>query len=78
MASTSLSLGSHWGQFISAKINSGRYATVSEVIREALRQMEERDQKLEALRAHLAEGYKQAENGDLVDPSATSLIQFLL
>ena len=56
MASTSLSLGSHWERFIQEKISSGRYGTATEVVREALRFLEERDQRLEALRTHLAQG----------------------
>ena len=63
MASTSLSLGGHWEQFIQDKIASGRYGTIAEVVREALRHMEERDEKLEILKAHLAQGAEQAQNG---------------
>lgn len=63
MASTSLSLGPHWEAFIQGKIASGRYGTVTEVVREALRNLEERDKKLEALRAHLAQGAEQSRKG---------------
>jgi antitoxin ParD1/3/4 len=63
MASTSLSLGPHWEQFIQSKIASGRYGTVTEVVREALRHLEERDKRLEALRAHLTQGAEQAKKG---------------
>lgn len=63
VASTSLTLGEHWEQFIQSKIATGRYSTVSEVVREALRFMEEREMKLNALRAHLAEGTDQAVKG---------------
>lgn len=67
MASTSLSLGPHWEAYIAAKIESGRYGTVSEVVRDALRQMEERDQKLEALRAQIALGLQQARDGHFAE-----------
>ncbi|MDH5619742.1 MAG: type II toxin-antitoxin system ParD family antitoxin, partial [Gammaproteobacteria bacterium] len=33
MATTSLSLGGHWEDFIKGEIKSGRYSTASEVIR---------------------------------------------
>jgi len=64
VATTSLSLGEHWEVFIKNEIASGRYGSASEVVRDALRHMEERNGKLEALRMHLAEGEMQAMNGD--------------
>lgn len=67
MATTSLSLGEHWEMFIKNEIASGRYGTASEVIRDALRDMEEKKSKLEALRRHLGEGAAQAKNGEFVD-----------
>lgn len=60
MATTSLSLGGHWEEFIKQEIKSGRYSTASEVVRDALRELEDRGKRLEALRAHLAEGADQA------------------
>jgi len=67
MATTSLSLGEHWEVFIRNEISSGRYGSASEVVRDALRSMEERKSKLEALRTHLAQGAQQAKAGDFVD-----------
>lgn len=67
MASTSMTLGPHWEAFIREAVESGRYATASEVVRDALRLLEIRQHKLEALRAHLAEGFDQAERGEFVD-----------
>ena len=67
MATTRLSLGEHWEVFIKNKISSGRYGSASEVVRNALRTMEERKSKLDALRAHLAQGAQQARTGDFVD-----------
>ncbi|WDE00986.1 MULTISPECIES: type II toxin-antitoxin system ParD family antitoxin [Thalassomonas] len=75
MATTSLSLGEHWEAFIKDEIASGRYGSASEVVRDALRTMEERKTKLAALRAHLATGAQQAASGDFVDDfSMDSLI----
>ena len=66
MATTSLSLGEHWEEFIKQEIKSGRYSTASEVVRDALRELEDRGKRLEALRAYLAEGARQAARKDFV------------
>ena len=70
MATTSLSLGGHWEEFIREEIRSGRYATASEVVRDALRELEDRGKRLEALRAHLSEGAGQAARQDFVEDFA--------
>lgn len=67
MASTSMTLGPHWEGFIRAEVESGRYASASEVVRAGLRALEDRGKSLEALRAHLAEGAGQAARGAHVD-----------
>lgn len=67
MANTSLTLGEHWEAFIKNKIASGRYGSASEVVRDALRHMEERENKLQALRTHLAEGEQQIANGEGIE-----------
>ena len=46
---TSISLGNHFESFINKKINSGRYNSVSEVIRSALRLLETEEQNEKAL-----------------------------
>lgn len=78
MTTTSLSLGEHWEVFIKNEVSSGRYGSASEVVREALRAMEERKSKQEVLRSHLAEGATQAGNGEFIDSfSIDSLINDL-
>ena len=78
MATTSLSLGEHWEAFIKNEIASGRYGSASEVVRDALRTLEERKSKLDALRAHLAQGAIQADKDDVVENfSMDALIQEL-
>jgi antitoxin ParD1/3/4 len=69
-----LSLGEHSEAFSRKEIASGRYASASEVMRDGLRALEERNARLEALRAHLAEGLAQAERGEFVDYSLESLL----
>ena len=66
MASTSLTLSPHWETFIQSEVASGRFASASEVVRAALRELEDKAKRLEALRAHLGEGADQAASGDFV------------
>ncbi|MCR6645341.1 MAG: type II toxin-antitoxin system ParD family antitoxin [Terricaulis sp.] len=67
MASTSLTLGPHWEAFIKREIASGRYASASEVVRAGLRELEERAERLEALRGHLAIGAAEAARGEFAE-----------
>ena len=53
---TSISLGDHFEQFIDDQVDSGRFASVSEVVRASLRLMEEREERLVALRTALEAG----------------------
>ena len=57
--------------FLQSRVNSGRYQTTSEVVREALRLLErherERDESLQQLKAKLERGAAQAERGELLD-----------
>jgi antitoxin ParD1/3/4 len=58
---SSYSIGKHFEEVIENLIESGRYSTASEVIREGLRLVEEREEnrkaKLEALRAEIQKGF---------------------
>jgi len=53
---TSFALGDHFQTFINAQIHSGRFNNASEVVRTALRMLEEHEQKVESLRSALIEG----------------------
>jgi antitoxin ParD1/3/4 len=53
---TSISLGDHFENFINGEIKSGRYGSVSEVIRTALRLLESEERKLNDLRNALIDG----------------------
>jgi antitoxin ParD1/3/4 len=74
MATTSISLGEHWETFVRTEVSSGRYGSASEVIRDGLRALEERKQRLAALRAHLGEGVEQARRGEFADYSLEGLL----
>ena len=51
-----VSLGPHYEEFIRQNIARGRYNNASEVIRAALRRLEEDETRLAAMRAALIEG----------------------
>ena len=53
---TSFSLGDHFTSFVEEQVKEGRYSNASDVMRAALRLLEEREAKLVALRAALVEG----------------------
>ncbi len=57
--------------FLRSRVNSGRYQTTSEVVREALRLLErqerERDEAVTSLRQKLQRGAEQAERNELLD-----------
>ena len=55
---TSVTLGEHFEQIIEKSIASGRYASASEVIREGLRLVDEREQNLSILRGAIEAGEK--------------------
>ncbi|NPA43350.1 MAG: type II toxin-antitoxin system ParD family antitoxin [Chlorobi bacterium] len=67
MKNTSISLGPHFEQFIQEQLASGRYKNASEVIRAALRLLEEEEMRLRALRLAVREGLESPEVPDF-DP----------
>jgi antitoxin ParD1/3/4 len=48
-----VSVGERWEGFVEEVVKQGRYSSASEVVREGLRLVEEREAKLRALRATL-------------------------
>lgn len=74
MANTSLTLGEHWEVFIKNEVASGRYGSASEVVRDALRTLEERKSKLDLLRQHLSQGAEQAERGEFVNQTLDDML----
>ena len=64
-------------QFIQAKLTSGIYHSASEVIREGLRLLKERDQlqemNLAALREEILKGVQQADQGMFSDSTVENI-----
>lgn len=55
---TSVTLGDHFEKIIEESIKTGRYSSASEVIREGLRLVDEREQKIKILRKAIEAGEK--------------------
>ncbi|ACT92607.1 type II toxin-antitoxin system ParD family antitoxin [Dyadobacter fermentans] len=64
---TSISLGPHFDTFIQNQIETGRYASTSEVARAGLRLLEKEEEKLKLLRQALVDG-EQSGWADDFDP----------
>ncbi len=63
-----LSLGDRWNSFIENRVGkNGRYATASELVRDSLRLLEEKEanSKLENLRQALIDGEESGDAGKL-------------
>lgn len=58
---TSVTLGEHFEGFIAQQIIAGRFESKSEVVRAAMRLLEEHEQKVSALRQALVEGETSGE-----------------
>lgn len=54
--STSVQLSDHWQTFIAGQVESGRFGSASEVVREGLRLAEERQKRIDRLNALIDEG----------------------
>ena len=70
---TSISLGEHFDSFIDTQLETGRYASTSEIVRAGLRLLEEEETKLLNLQKLLEEG----ERSELVGYSLDALIEDL-
>ncbi len=60
-----VSIGERWEQFVDRAVKAGRYGSASEVVREGLRLVEEREAKLAALRSMIEASI--AAGGEVTD-----------
>ena len=60
---SSYTLGAHFESFVQSQLAGGRYNNASEVVRDALRLMEDRERRLAALDAAIARGVSDAKAG---------------
>jgi antitoxin ParD1/3/4 len=64
---SSYTLGPHYEAFVKGQLSSGRYNNKSEVVRDALRLMEERERRMAALDAAITRGLADANVGRVED-----------
>ena len=66
-----VNLGNTFDKFVSELLASGQYQSQSEVLREALRLLKEREEikrlRVESFRRELSVGIEQADRGEFVD-----------
>lgn len=58
---TSVDLGNHFNDFIQSQLETGRYGSASEVLRAALRLLEQQENHIEQVRQALIIGEKSGE-----------------
>ena len=69
MKTTSVALGPYFEDFIKTQISKGRYNNASEVIRAALRLLEDNESRVMALKAAIQDGLDSGE-AEGFDPQA--------
>src|SRR5256885_1086639 len=71
MPTRNVNLTDHFDQFIEARVTSGRFSNASEVVREGLRLLEQREQenkaKLKWLRAAVRQGIDEIDRGEGIE-----------
>jgi antitoxin ParD1/3/4 len=73
MTRKTFSLGDHFERFIDAQVSDGRYDNASEVVRAALRLLEDHEARMRELRSAIAEADAEIERGQgvmITDPQA--------
>lgn len=65
-----VSIGERWEQYIEQLLKEGRYGSASEIVREGLRLVEEREQKLTALRETIQASIERGGENSLEDVRA--------
>ena len=68
-----ISLTPELERFVDDKVKTGMYQTASEVIRDGLRLLRERDQRVEALRRDVRAGFEAVERGEFTEYDASNI-----
>ncbi len=68
-----ISLTPELERLVDDKVKTGMYQTASEVIREGLRLLRERDQRVEALRRDVRAGFEAVERGEFSEYDASNI-----
>jgi antitoxin ParD1/3/4 len=67
MPTRNINLTEHFNEFVERQVSSGRYSNASEIVREALRLLEEQEQvreaKLRAFRQAAKQGFDEIDQG---------------
>jgi antitoxin ParD1/3/4 len=75
MPTRNINLTEHFDRFIERQVSSGRYGNASEIVREALRLLEEQEQereaKLKTLRQAAKQGFDEIDQGKGIVLSGT-------
>jgi antitoxin ParD1/3/4 len=82
MPTRNVHLTEHFDQFIDRKVSTGRFSNASEIVREGLRLLEQRERedeaKIEWLRSAAREGFDQLDSGDSMDfNSVDDLVSYI-
>ena len=82
MPTRNINLTEHWDHFVERQVASGRYSNASEIVREALRLLEEQEQerkaKLKALRQAAKQAFDEIDQGKgIVLKGKKALNQFI-
>lgn len=70
-----ISLTPELEELVHEKVKTGMYQTASEVVREGLRLLRERDQQIEALRRDVRAGFDAVERGEFTDYAADNVME---
>jgi antitoxin ParD1/3/4 len=73
MEHMNVSLTPELEQLVSDKVKTGVYQTASEVIREGLRLLKERDQRVEDLQREVRAGFNAVERGEFTEYDESSI-----
>ena len=82
MPTRNINLTDHWHDFVERQVASGRYSNASEIVRDALRLLEEQEQerevKLKALRKAAKMGFSEIDQGQgIILKGKTAIGQFI-